>query len=131
MNTVVIMGRFVSNPELRYTQSNTAVTSFTLAVNRPKSKDKEQAADFIDCVAWRNTAEFLPKYFGKGDMIGITGHLQTRLWEDKNGNKRKTTEVLVDRCDFCGSRNSGASGEYNDKTQDGFMEFTEDGDVPF
>lgn len=128
MNTVTIMGRFTRDPELRFTQSNVAVTSFALAVNRPVSKDKDQQADFIDCVAWRNTAEFVSRYFGKGDMIGITGHLQTRNYEDKNGVNRKVTEVLVDRCDFCGSRNNDNS---HNQRNDGFVEFTGDEEPTF
>lgn len=105
INNVVLMGRLVATPELRNTPSGVAVLSFSLAVERSFARAGEQRqADFIDCVAWRNTAEFISKYFQKGSMIAITGSIQTRTYDDKNGNKRKATEILVDQASFCGSK---------------------------
>ena len=86
MNSVNISGRLTKDPELKTTQSNIPVCSFGVAVDRPGVKDK---SDFIDCVAWRNTAEFVSKYFAKGDPVEITGTLTTRNWEDQNGTRRK------------------------------------------
>ena len=104
INNVVLMGRLVATPELRNTQNGIAVTTFTLAVERSFARAGEQRqADFINCVAWRNSAEFISRYFQKGSMLAITGSLQTRNYEDKNGNKRTATEVIVDQASFCGS----------------------------
>lgn len=108
LNKIVLQGRLCKDPELRYTQSGTAVTSFTLAVDRD-SKNKEtgeRPVDFIDCVAWRNTAEFAANYFSKGRMAVVEGRLQIRDWTDKDGNKRKSAEVLVGSLYFGDSKNS-------------------------
>lgn len=100
-NVAVVSGNLVATPELRVTNSNTPVCSFTVAVRRPKVKD---VTDFIDCVAWRQTAEFISKYFQKGSAIEVTGPITTRTYEDKNGNKRKAVEVLVDNVSFSGHK---------------------------
>ena len=101
LNHISIMGRLTANPELRRTATGTAVTSFTLAVDRDYSKDgSEKETDFIECVAWKGTAEFVSKHFTKGKMAIVAGRLQTRNWDDKDGNKRKTTEVLVQNMYF-------------------------------
>lgn len=97
MNSVNISGRLTKDPELKTTQSNLSVCSFGVAVDRPGVKDR---SDFIDCVAWRNTAEFVSKYFRKGDPIEVTGTLTTRNWEDQNGNRRKSVEVSCDHVGF-------------------------------
>ena len=116
MNHVVLMGRLARDPELRNTQSGLPVASFTVAVNRRfANKDSnERQADFIDCVAWRGTAEFISKYFSKGSMIAVQGHLQVREWQDKEGNRRWSTEVVADQVYFTGSKqesgNSGGGG---------------------
>ncbi|MBP9988837.1 MAG: single-stranded DNA-binding protein [Ruminococcus sp.] len=112
INNVVLMGRLVATPELRNTQTGIAVTSFSVAVERSYARAGEQRqADFINCVAWRNTAEFISRYFQKGQMIALTGSIQTRNYEDKNGSKRTAVEVIVDSASFCGSKaESGASG---------------------
>ena len=113
MNHVVLMGRLARDPELRHTQSGLPVASFTVAVNRRFSnKDtNERQADFIDCVAWRGTAEFISKYFAKGAMIAVQGHLQVREWQDKDNNRRWSTEVIVEQAYFTGSKqDSGTSG---------------------
>ena len=97
LNKILLMGRLTRDPELRHTQSGTAVASFSLAVDRNvKSKDSgEKQTDFIDCVAWRSTGEYAAKYFSKGRMAIVEGSLQLRDWTDKQGNKRRSAEVLV------------------------------------
>lgn len=102
LNAVVIMGRLTADPELKTTQSGVAVTSFTLAVDRYAKEERK--TDWVDVVAWRQTAEFICKYFTKGQMIAVTGSIQTRNWEDKQGNKRKAVEIVAREVSFCGSK---------------------------
>jgi single-strand DNA-binding protein len=109
LNTVVLMGRLTAAPELRTTTSGTSVTSFTLAVDRRYTQDGEKRADFINCVAWRSTADFIAKYFSKGDLIAVTGAIQTRNYEDKNKNKRTAVEVVVNEASFCGGKNNSSN----------------------
>jgi single-strand DNA-binding protein len=104
LNHITIMGRLTKNPEMRRTGSGVAVTSFTLAVDRDFG---EKETDFIECVAWRNTAEFVEKYFGKGRMAVVCGRLQVRSWTDKDGNKRKTAEVVAENVYFGDSKPTG------------------------
>ena len=106
LNHIVIMGRMVRDPELRVTQGGTNVCSFTLACDRDfKTKDsKEKETDFIDCVAWRTTAEFVSKYFTKGRMMAVEGRLQIRDWKDRDGNNRRSAEIVVDSADFADSK---------------------------
>ena len=105
INNAVIMGRLVADPELRTTASGNSVSSFTVAVDRNFVRQgEEKQADFIDVIAWRQTAEFICKYFRKGSMIAIQGHIQTRMYEDKNGNKRKAVELVADNVSFCGTK---------------------------
>ena len=106
LNHITIMGRLTREPELRRTGSGVAVTSFTVAVDRDFSKETEKETDFIDCVAWRNSGEFVSKYFTKGSMIVVSGRLQIRGWTDKDGNKRRTAEVVADNVYFGESRRS-------------------------
>ena len=118
LNHIVIMGRLTRDPELRRTGSGIAVTSFTLAVDRDfGSKDGgERETDFIDCVAWRNTGEFVSKYFTKGSMAVVSGRLQIRGWTDKDGNKRRSAEVVADNVYFGESKRSSdqqRSGSYD------------------
>ena len=109
LNHITIMGRLTRDPELRRTGSGIAVTSFTLAVDRDyKAKDAEKEVDFIDCVAWRNTGEFVGKYFTKGRMAVVSGKLQIRGWTDKEGNKRRTAEVLAENVYFADSKSESA-----------------------
>ena len=109
LNNVTLMGRLVADPELRQTASGVSVVSFRLAVERNYvPQGQERQADFISCVAWRQTAEFIGKYFGKGRMIAVEGSLQSRNYEDKNGQKRTAIEVIVDRAHFTGERTAGA-----------------------
>lgn len=105
LNRVIIMGRITANPELRQTQGGVSVLSFTVAVDRRfTNPNGERQADFIYCVAWRHTAEFISKYFVKGQMIAIDGVLQSRNYVDKNGNNRSVIEVVVENASFCGSK---------------------------
>ena len=107
LNHITIMGRICNEIELRRTGNGTAVASFTLAVDRDfKEKNGEKETDFIECVAWRNTAEFVEKYFSKGRMAVVSGRLQIRPWTDKDGNKRKTAEVVADNVYFGDSKNT-------------------------
>ncbi len=156
LNHIVLMGRLTRDPELRHTGTGTAVASFALAVDRDfQSKDSaEKAVDFIDIVAWRNTAEFVSKYFTKGRMAVVSGRLQIRNWTDKEGNKRRSAEVVADNIYFGDSKRdnssgyseygsySGSQGGYSAPAQSGFsapaqptndfsMLDTNDSDLPF
>ena len=142
LNRIVLMGRLTRDPELRRTQSNLAVTSFTLAVDRDfKSQNGEKETDFIDIVAWRATAEFVSKYFTKGRMAVVEGRLQLRDWTDKNGNKRRSAEVVADSVYFGYSKKTDAaapsapSAAVAPPVYDGHSEFAEvgadDGELPF
>ena len=112
LNRIIIMGRLVRDPELRTTQSGVSVTSFTLAVDRDfKNRDSgEKSTDFIDVVAWRQTAEFICKYFGKGRMAVVEGRLQIRDWKDRDGNNRRSAEVVADNVYFADSKRDSAGG---------------------
>lgn len=115
LNHIVLMGRLTRDPELRRTGSGIPVTTFTLAVDRDFGGNREtgeKETDFIDIVTWRNTAEFVSKYFAKGRMAVVSGRLQIRNWNDKDGNKRKTAEVVADNCYF-GSTKSDSDGSNN------------------
>lgn len=110
LNVVSLLGRLVADPELRRTPNGVSVTTFTLAVDRNFVKaGSERQTDFIDIVAWRNTAEFVCKYFQKGSMMAVQGSIQTRTYEDKEGNKCKAFEILVDNVFFAGSKNTSTS----------------------
>lgn len=131
-NKVILMGRLVATPELKQTSSGTAVTSFCLAVDRKYNKDTEKKTDFITVVAWRQTAEFICKYFGKGSAIIICGELQTRSWNDDAGKKRYATEVIASEVSFAESKKNseaGAAPEVYDP--DGFQIINADEDLPF
>ena len=110
LNHIVIMGRLTKDPELRRTGNGTAVTSFTLAVDRDFGKE-EKETDFIDCVAWRQTGEFVSKYFAKGRMAVVSGRLQIRSWTDKDGNKRRQAEIVADNVYF-GDSKPNENSEY-------------------
>lgn len=147
MNHIVLMGRLTRDPEMRRTQSGVAVTRFTLAVDRPFSgrDGNERKADFINIVTWRNTAEFVSKYFVKGQMCAVAGRLQINDWTDKDGNRRTSPEVVADNVYFTESKKS-RDGGYNSAapandydsgysapvTGSDFAELDdEDGDLPF
>ena len=150
LNKVVLAGRITADPELKQTTNGVSVLSFTLAVNRRFSKGGEQGeqqADFINVVAWRQTAEFISKYFRKGSAICVTGSIQTRSWQDQQGQKRYATEVVVDDAMFVDSRNEGGNtqgGSYvpdaynatpayssNTGNTPNFEELNTDDDLPF
>ena len=144
INTVALTGRLTADPELKHTSNGIAVVSFCVAVNR---RFKDQQADFINCVAWRQTAEFICKYFVKGQMIGLEGSIQTRNYTDQDVNKRNATEVLVENASFCESKKSESNsrpspsaaapaaaapspGYFSGSSED-FEEITPDDDLPF
>lgn len=129
INSVIIMGRFTRDPELRHTQSGKAVTSFTIAVDRPV-KDGEKKTDFIDCVAWGNTAEFVSEYLSKGRMVVVAGSLHIREWMDKEGNKRRNAEVLANVVRFADSRREAEHDALDDLANSGFAE-VDDENLPF
>lgn len=105
LNKVILMGRFAADPELRHTQSGTPVCSFRLAVERDfKDKDGSRQTDWLDCVAWKGTAEFISRYFSKGRLVVVEGSLQTRSWTDKEGNKRVSVEAIVSSAYFADSK---------------------------
>lgn len=150
LNKVVLAGRMTADPELKQTPSGVSVLSFSIAVNRnyvPKGSEQgERQADFINVVAWRQTAEFISKYFRKGSAICVTGTIQTRTWNDNNGNKRYATEVVADEAMFVESRNSdtsaaqsyttdayGSAPSYssNAGTAPNFEDHNTDDDLPF
>ena len=133
LNKIVIMGRLTKEPELRRTQSGKAVTSFTLAVDRDFAKDE---VDFIDCVAWGNTAEFVAKYLRKGRAAVVSGRLQMRGWTDKNGNKRISAEVVAENVYFADSKKSESydtdiPDDYTPQAPDFAALAGEDDDLPF
>lgn len=127
MNHVILMGRLTRDPELRHTNSGTAVVSFTIAVEHRASQ--ETHTDFIDIVAWKGTAEFVSKYFTKGQMIAVYGRLSIRDWTDKDGNKRKSAEVVADNVYFTDSKKSRT--ESAEPAQAEFEDIDDDGDLPF
>lgn len=133
VNVAMLIGRMVADPELKQTPSGVSVTSFSIAVNRRYAKGEEQQADFINVVAWRNTADFIAKYFKKGNAIFIKGAIQTRSWTDNNGNKRYATEVVADEAQFVDSKKAEAeapSVPYGGNEAQ-FEEMTGDQDLPF
>ena len=106
LNKAILMGRLTRDPELRYTQNNTPVATFTLAIDRSYSRGQERQTDFIDIVAWRRTAEFVSQWFTKGMMAVVVGSIQSRRWQDKNGNNRTSIEVVADEVQFGESKRS-------------------------
>ena len=112
LNSVIIMGRLTADPELRTTPNGLSVTSFTVAVDRNYKSGDERQTDFISVVAWRGTADFVTRFFKKGQMIAVQGSLQVRNYEDKNGNKRTAYDVVADNVSFCGSKNESGNNTY-------------------
>lgn len=133
LNHIVLMGRLTRDPELRRTQSNVPVVNFTLAVDRDFSgrDGEEKQTDFIDIVAWRNTAEFVSKYFTKGRMAVVSGQLQIRNWTDKEGNKRRNAEVIADNVYFGDSKKESSEYEYSGYTEPTFNTVVDDSGLPF
>lgn len=128
-NKAILIGRLTADPELKATGSGIHVTSFTIAVDRRMSKEKQ--TDFINIQAWRQTAEFICKYFSKGDPIGIEGSIQTRQYEDKTGAKRTAVEVVADNVFFVGGKGQNATQGNADGVQAEFEEIETDEDMPF
>ena len=135
LNTVILMGRLTADPELRHTPNNVAVTTFTIAVDRSYVKSgAERQVDFIDVVAWRNTAEFVCRYFSKGQMIALQGSIQTRSYTDSQGIKRKAFEIVADNVHFADSKKqeSGAPvPQMNDTQAPDYYEMLPNDDLPF
>ena len=140
LNKVVLMGRLTKDPELRRTGSGTAVTSFSLACDRDfKSQSGDKETDFIEVVAWKNTAEFVSKYFSKGRMAAVEGRLQIRDWTDKDGGKRRSAEVVADNVYFADSKRSESNDNQKEnfnalsgRLSDDFVPISEeDGEIPF
>ena len=145
LNHITIMGRFTKDPEMRRTGSGVAVTSFTIACDRDFGQNGEKETDFIDVTCWRNTAEFVSKYFAKGRMAVVSGRLQIRNWTDKEGNKRRSAEVVAENVYFgdskreesSGGNYGGTNGGYNAlaypaaPAQDYAMIEDDDGQLPF
>lgn len=141
INMVALMGRLTYSPELKSTPNGLSVIRFQIAVDRSyQAKGQERQADFIDCVAWRQTAEFISRYFHKGSMIAIEGTIQTSNYTDKNGNNRKQIEVLANNVSFCGSKNESGSmdiepesaAKYSSTDNSDFEEIVnDDDDLPF
>jgi len=138
LNHIVIMGRLTRDPELRRTGSGIAVTSFSVAVDRDFSgKDGgEKETDFIDCVAWRATGEFVSKHFRKGSMIVVSGRLQIRQWKDKDGNNRRGAEVVADNVYFGESKNGNSGGNSDNSVANHAADFApldddDDAQLPF
>lgn len=146
-NKVILIGNMTADPELKQTNNGLSVCSFSIAVNRRTKSDNEQSVDFINVVAWRQSAEFVARYFKKGKPILVCGQLQTRSWTDNQGNKRTSTEVLADEVSFVGSENqtqsaNQAGGQYPNPAAWGkpqqtqistsqMVPVTDDGDLPF
>lgn len=139
MNKLCLIGRITKDPEIRYTANNIAVATFSLAINRTyKNADGGYDADFINCIAFRNTADLLGKYVHKGDQLGIEGHIQTRNYDDKDGKKVYVTEIVVDSLDFTGNKKSETTQTATQETtqNDPYKDFGEaieisDDDLPF
>lgn len=139
INNVVLMGRLTADPELKTTPNGTSVTSFSVAVERSYApKGQERETDFINIVAWRHTADFICRYFSKGSMIAIEGSIQTRKYQDRNGNNRVAVEVVANQVSFCGSKNEGANTRQQEPsnpldvdTGDDFEDLPDDDDLPF
>lgn len=133
INTITLMGRLTNDAELKTTNQGTSVTSFSIAVDRAYAKQGEdRQTDFINIVAWRSTAEFITKYFRKGSMIALTGSLQTRKYQDRNGNNRMAYEVVANEVSFCGDKKE--SGENNNRLTTDYVvsdEADDESDLPF
>lgn len=134
-NFVVLTGRLTAAPELKTTPNGVSVTSFTVAVERPYKSGEERQTDFINVVAWRQTAEFITKYFKKGSLIGIEGSIQTRKYTDKNGNNRTAFEVVANNVQFVESKRDNAEqtagNTFANQSAVEFEEVSEDDDLPF
>ena len=133
MNNVSLIGRLTASPELKHTQSGLAMTRFSVAVDRRVKQGEEKQADFINVIAWRQTAEFICKYFSKGQRIALTGRIQTGSYTDGEGKKRSTFDVIAENVEFCDSKNSQKTDTKSievENTAD-FEQMPDDKDLPF
>lgn len=131
LNKVILMGRLTKDPEIRVTQSQISVASFTLAVERSfKSQNEERQTDFINIVCWRSTADFVGKYFTKGQLVAVSGRLQTRSWDDNEGKKRYATDVVADEVFFAEGKRDSATANNSMESSD-FSAITDDDNLPF
>lgn len=134
-NIAILTGRMTADPELKTTPSGTSVCSFTIAVERRFKQGEERQADFVNIVAWRQTAEFVSKFFAKGSMIGIEGSIQTRKYQDKNGNNRTAFEVVANNVQFVESKKDNVTetepASFSNADPDDFTEISGDDDLPF
>ena len=140
LNIIALQGRLARDPELRQTNTGKSVASFTLACDRGrKDPNGNSQTDWIPCVAWEKTAEFICKYFGKGSLVAVDGRLQSRQYQDKSGNNRTAIEVVVQEAHFCGSKNGAPAARtqgkpsvsYSNGNYDDFAEIEDNGDLPF
>ena len=134
LNKTILLGRITQDLELKQTPNGIAVLSFTVAVDRNYSKGEEKQSDFISCVAWKQTAEFINRYFGKGRMIAVEGQLRTRTYEDKNGSKHYVTEVYVDNASFTGEKKQNdvhSNPEDSIGNPDDYEDVLSEGAIPF
>lgn len=135
LNKAILGGRLTADVELKQTTSGISVCSFSIAVNRKTAKDGDQKTDFINCIAWRQTAEFISKYFKKGSSLCIVGSIQTRTWQDNNGNKRSATEVVVDEAMFVDSKSENTQPAFTQpafkQSAPQYEELKTDDDLPF
>lgn len=130
LNNVVLMGRLTADPELKYAPNNIAATAFQIAVDRSYGKNGERQTDFISVAAWRKTAEFIARYFSKGQMIAVEGSIRARSYEDKNGNRRTAFEVVADNVSFCGDEKRKTPSGTEEIDENSFEEISDD-DLPF
>ena len=137
MNKVILMGRLAADPELRYKTGGVAVATFTLAVDRPKAKDRDQETDWPQIIAWRQKAEFAANYLTKGRKVLVTAAVRTRTYEDKEGKKHKVTEFQAEDIEFCDSKPKGSYGDNQESSSadfdspEGFIPVEDDEDLPF
>lgn len=133
MNIIAIKGRLVRDPEIRQTQSGVSVTNITVSVDRSYSAGGKKQTDFFDCVFWRQGAEFVSKYFKKGKEIIVTGEMQSRKWQDKDGNNRISWEIQNARAEFCGGKsdNGAVNTTVTNSNENDFSEIEDSGDLPF
>ncbi len=131
LNDINICGRLVNHPELKTTANGRNITSFSLAVDRDYVVNGERKVDFFTVVAWNKTADFITRYFTKGKSIIINGHLQSRIFDDKNGQKRVTTEIVADTVYFAGDKERTPAGGNSSLSADDFEELSDDEDLPF
>ncbi len=131
LNHITIHGRLTANPELKQTPSGVSVCNFTVAVDRSYTRGEDKQTDFFNCVAWRGLADTISKFFPKGQEIVLSGEMQSRRWEDDQGNKRLSWELIADGFDFCGNKESKINSTNNETASSDITETINDDDIPF